>query len=150
MNEKIKTFLNQNRLGVIATHGQSGLESAAVYYGAADDFSIYLNTHTASRKFKNIEKNPNVSFVVFQQNPAMTLQLEGTAEKITEISKITEIYDTLLRRTLAEGTIPPIHQIQAGETALVKITPTWARFGDFTHGTTIVPGTFTMVVGEDK
>jgi len=150
MNETIKKFLTDNLLGVIATQNGTHIESAAVYYGFDDGFSIYLNTHTASRKFKNIEQNPNVSFVVYQQNPAMTLQLEGTIESITEVSKITEIYDTLLRRTLAQGTIPPIHQIQSGETALLKITPTWARFADFSQGTTIKPGTFTMLVGEEK
>lgn len=148
MNENLKKLLTDVPLGVVSTTGPTGPESAALYYGFGDDLTIYFNTEVETRKFKNIENNSKASFVVYQQNPSMTLQLEGTAEKITEISKVTEIYDTLLRRTVAVGTVPPIMQIENGETALIKITPTWARFSDFSHGTTLVPGTIEMIIGE--
>lgn len=148
MNENLKKMLTDVPLGVVSTSGPTGPESAALYYGFGDDLAIYFNTEVETRKFKNIQNNTKVSFVVYQQHPAMTLQLEGTAEKISEISKVTEIYDTLLRRTVAQGSVPPIMQIENGETALIKITPTWARFGDFSHGTTLAPGTIEMVVGK--
>lgn len=148
INDAAKNLLDAVSLGVVSTSGQNGVESAAVYYGFGDDLSIYFNTKTSSRKFANIAANPEVAFVVFSQNPAMTLQLSGSAEKISEIGKIEEIYNTLLRRTLAEGATPPIQQIEAGETALFKITPAWARLGDWSSGTSLNPGGFEMLIGE--
>lgn len=134
MNDpKVTQFLKANPVGVISTNGPEGVESASIYYMVDTDGTIYFNSRRDSRKLKNILENPDVAFVAFQQNPDMTLQARGKAEVVTDIGHITEKYSTLLKRMFDGGNTPPILNIGMAEVELVKVTPTWMRFGNFSH-----------------
>jgi general stress protein 26 len=147
MPPNLRSLLESNVLGVISTAQENGTESAVVHFEADESCAIYLNTRTSSRKYANILKNPNVSFVVYGRDPAMTLQLEGTASIIEDISAIKDEYSKLLKRTLAAGTVPPIMKTSSSEMALIKITPTWARFSDFSENGLSAAAQITQLVG---
>ena len=146
-NHELEEFVRNNPVGVVSTSGSSGIASAAVYYVLDTDGVLYFNTRHDTEKLKNIRENPEVSFAVFQRNPDMTLQYKGTAEVVSSVSHITDTYTNLLQRIFQEGVVPPILRTDAGEVELVKVTPTWVRFGNFSHGHD-QGDTFITIIGE--
>ena len=129
----LNQFLKENPVGVISTLGPRGVEAASVYYLVDTDGTIYFNSRRDTRKLKNILENPDVAFVAFQGSPAMTLQAKGKAEIVKDIGTIVETYTALLKRVFSSGKIPPILNIGMSEVELVKVTPSWMRFGNFSE-----------------
>jgi general stress protein 26 len=143
----IKQFLEHNHIGIISTSASRGVESAAVYYTFDDELCIYFNTRTNSRKYENIKERPEVAFTIYQNDPAQTLQVAGIAEEIADIDETKKIYETLIHHTLAKGDAPieNMHSM----IRFIKITPTWARFGDFSHGIHAADA-FTTLLGTSR
>lgn len=121
-------------LGVISTVNEDAKakpQSATVYYVCNDALDIFFVTRSSSRKYKNILVNSNVSFVVTNEHPPKTIQLEGTASEVTDPEEQIKYYDMLMARATANSPMPPVTQIASGELVFLKMTTTWARFGDF-------------------
>ncbi|MCU0660158.1 MAG: pyridoxamine 5'-phosphate oxidase family protein [Candidatus Pacebacteria bacterium] len=144
--EDVRDFLKKNTIGVISTRGSHGMESAAVYYTFDDGLHLYFNTRTNSTKFENIKEQPEVTFVVYSTEPAQTLQMTGIAEEIEELNGAKDIYIKLLEQTL-KGKTAPIETLHSN-IRFIKITPKWARFGDFSGGISIDP--FTTLLGTSR
>lgn len=132
-NIKLQELLDKANCGVISTTVDSKVFSSVVYFASDNELNIFFNTRKNSTKYKNILKNPNVSFVIFGETPATTLQIRGTAKIVHDISTLLSIYKTLIEKTVSSGHIPPISDLDASVMVAIKIKPTWARFGDFTH-----------------
>lgn len=141
-------FVKANPIGVLSTMGEDGISSAAVYYMADTDGTIYFNTKRDSRKVENLLRDPEVSFVVFQREPAMTLQARGEATIVEDVSQIESTYMELLHRTFENGEVPAILKMGASQLVLVKITPTWMRLGGFSQEQA-GNDPFTILVGKD-
>lgn len=128
----------EQHLGVVSTAGEDGkVESAVVYFTFDKDLNIYFLTRTGSRKYKNILKNPSVAFIAYSEYPPQTLQLEGIASDINDPKEQGKIFTDLM--TLAKNhsyAEPPIGQMMESELAVMKITPSWARFGNFNFSET--------------
>ncbi len=119
-------------LGVISTvNPLNKPESSTVYYMSNDALDIYFITRSESRKYKNIQKNPNVSFVISNEYPPQTIQLEGSASEVTDPDEQLKYYDLLSARAKEKSSMPPFEQIVTGELVFMKITVLWARFGNF-------------------
>ena len=145
-NQSLAEFVKANPIGVLSTMSTDGIASAAVYYVVDTDGTLYFNAHRGSEKIKNIAMDPRVSFVVFQQNPAVTLQAKGRAEVIEDISHIEETYTALLHRIFQNGAVPPILKTGGDQMDLIKIVPTWMRLADYSPEKK-GEGMFTMIVG---
>lgn len=128
--------LMERLLGVVSTvNEKGGPDSAVVYFHFDKNINIYFMSQVDNRKYKNILKNPNVAFVTYSEHPAKTIQMEGVATPITDKSE-KEACLELLKETATESCpLPPIHQIKeilsGSDIAVIKITPSWARLGDF-------------------
>ncbi|OGI85714.1 hypothetical protein A3A05_03110 [Candidatus Nomurabacteria bacterium RIFCSPLOWO2_01_FULL_41_12] len=109
-------------------------ESAFVYYTFDENLNIYFITRAGSRKYKNGMKNPNISFVVFTENPPKTLQLEGTLSIVTDPKAQTWLFPELVTLATERNLVPPISQMDTSEVMFMKITPNWVRFGNFELG----------------
>ena len=121
-------------LGVIGTvneDAQPKPQSATVYYVCNDALDIFFVTRSESRKYKNIKKNPNVSFVITNEHPPKTIQFEGTASEVVDPDEQIKYYNMLTARATESNPMPPVAQIVTGELVFLKITVMWARFGDF-------------------
>ena len=119
-------------LGVISTVSESGKpESATVYYVCGEALDIFFVTRSESRKYKNLQKNPNVSFVITSEHPPKTIQLEGTVSEVMDPNEQITYYDKLMAKATGSNPMPPVSQIVAGELVFMKISILWARFGDF-------------------
>ena len=124
--------LNQP-LGVIGTLAEgSRPESATVYYAYDTALNLYFITKKSSRKYKNIERNPFVSFVITKENPARTIQIEGTAAPVGTPYDEQDIYEELQRLSRDHIKTPPLEELPSSDLVFMKITTDWVRFGEFT------------------
>lgn len=85
IKSKIQEFFKLNNLCVISTiHTDGhGPESAVVAFSETEDLKIIIGTSNESRKYKNIQSNPNVSLVIGWNSELGTIQYEGVARELT-------------------------------------------------------------------
>lgn len=85
IKKKITAFLEKGEIGVISTIGtaKNAPESAAVAFAFTENLELVFGTSNKSRKYKNIQVNPNVSFVVGWDFVSGTMQYEGIAKELS-------------------------------------------------------------------
>jgi pyridoxine/pyridoxamine 5'-phosphate oxidase len=82
--DEIYNFLNARMLAVVSTIKEDGTpESAVVGFGQTKDFCLIFGTDNTSRKYVNIKRAPNVSFVIGWDN-GETIQYEGLARELDD------------------------------------------------------------------
>lgn len=119
-------------LGVLSTVSTNGVPHATtVYYVFDETLSLYVLMREDSKKYQNILNNPNVAFVVTQENPPKTLQFEGTAHIVTDPHEENEFFSKLVSIATEKSAIPPVSQTHGGKIIFVKLSPRWVRFGNF-------------------
>lgn len=125
LRQSLHTFLESQSFGVVSTIGSTGSpESAFVAYSESDDFSIVFGTFVDSRKYRNIARDPRVSFVVSGDD--RTVQIEGTARELTG-----EEEERCRHRHVVKNPKAKKYAYDERE-RFVVITPTWIRFTDYT------------------
>lgn len=123
--------LGQN-LGVISTVGTNGKpESAVVYFSCDENLDLYFTTRKSSRKYKNLSTNHAVAFVLYDDEQKKTIQIEGTAETITDTHDQGSMFSDLVTLATKDNRTPPIDQLGESEIMFIRITVIWARIGDF-------------------
>lgn len=84
IKEKIKNLLKNTQITVISTinsdHGRP--QSAAMAFAEMDDLSLIFGTSNQTRKYKNLQKNQNVSFVIGWSKETGSVQYEGVAREL--------------------------------------------------------------------
>jgi general stress protein 26 len=125
--EFIYQFINQQRLGVVATtNPENKPEAAVVGIAVSENLEIIFDTVEASRKYANILHNPAVA-VVIGWDDEITVQYEGTAEILGDGDEA----DSL--RAIYYQAYPDGQERTATWPGLVhiKITPRWIRYSNF-------------------
>ncbi len=129
------TFLKGNKTGVLGTVSAEGWPRVSLlFYVSDDEFNIYLMTLSDSRKYTDILKNPKVAFTVASVDTPQTIQIEGTAEIMepenTEEEHLSHLVELMTANTRFYS---PATKLSSGGGAakLIKITPSWIRWGDF-------------------
>jgi general stress protein 26 len=120
----IHDFIKKHKIAVISTVNSGNQpESAVLEFGETHDLELIFDTHTSSRKFKNIQKHPNVSFVIgWDEN--ITVQYQGVAKEVTgdQAKKYKEAYWS--KNPEAER-----WEEREGITYF-KVEPKWIRYSD--------------------
>lgn len=122
----IYDYLSVHKDGVISTISPLGLpESAVVGYSETPMLELIFGTNISSRKARNIQKNPYVSFVVWSLD-GITIQYEGKASIL-----VGEELENLLNIHFAK--IPEVkkYATDSGQTYFM-IKPNWIRYTDCT------------------
>ncbi|MEK7095644.1 MAG: pyridoxamine 5'-phosphate oxidase family protein [Patescibacteria group bacterium] len=120
----VREFLNSQIHMVISTIGVDKPEAALVGFASADDLSLVFGTYTTTRKFNNIQKNPNCA-IVFGNNEKITLQYEGVAS-VLEGDELKEYKNIYFQKT------PSSKKYEAHPNQVyLKIKPTWIRYTDY-------------------
>ncbi|MFW9931216.1 MAG: pyridoxamine 5'-phosphate oxidase family protein [Candidatus Thorarchaeota archaeon] len=88
----VEEKIRQNTFGILNTINlDNSPHTSGILYGVSkpeDEFCIYLKTMKKFRKVKNIQRNPNVSFIItfphhfFRFIPAGTITMNGQAELV--------------------------------------------------------------------
>lgn len=126
--EELKS-MNQP-LGTISTVSNSKPEAATVYFVYSTALNVYFITRKASRKYRNIQTNPNVAFVITTENPAKTIQLEGTAEEASP-NEQSKYFSHLVSIASERNFMPPVSQLNDSEMVFMKINTSWICMGNF-------------------
>jgi uncharacterized protein YhbP (UPF0306 family) len=122
-NILVMEFIKKHTLAVIFTFGEIAPESAVLEFAETDQLEILFDTFTSSRKYVNIQKNPNVSFVIGWDQD-LTVQYEGTAVELDgeELEAAKNIYFKKI----------PAAVKWANREGIVyfKVKPRWVRLTD--------------------
>ena len=118
-------FVRERGLAVVATRGPDGSPQAAlVGMAATDRGELIFDTTTSSRKFANIERDPQVA-VVIGWDDEVTVQVEGAADVLRG-----EDRDRGLAAYFQQ--YPDGRQrAESADIAHLRITPAWLRYSDY-------------------
>ncbi len=134
--EEAHTFLTSNDIGALATTSSDGMPHVRLVYYAADaDFSIYFLSLANTRKADDIQNGSKAAFVVTGNDRHHTLQIEGIFEEMTDTAIFGPMISSLTAHLFPKGeSSAPITHLDTAKPVFFKISPTWIRWGDFTHG----------------
>ncbi len=121
----IRDFLDTQIHMIIATTAKDGKpEAALVGFAADEDLSLIFGTYTTTRKYLNVQSNPNVA-AVFGNTEGITVQYEGTISTLTgdELTRYKEIY---FKKTPSSKKYEN-HKDQV----YLKTQPYWVRYTDY-------------------
>jgi uncharacterized pyridoxamine 5'-phosphate oxidase family protein len=126
-HKKILDFLKNHQLSVISTiHTDGhGPESAVVAYAETDNLELVFGTSNQTRKYKNIQNNNNISFVIGWDSNVGTIQYEGVA---TEIPKEDSPKYVALRTKKNPESLKFVNNT---DQRYFLVQPTWIRFSDY-------------------
>jgi general stress protein 26 len=124
--QKILAFLAQQEECVIATACDNVPEAAIVGFSESPSLELVIGTSSATRKYRNITKNPQVAVVIgFTGN--VTVQFEGIARLLSG--------EELERRQKTHfKKLPEVEHFKndPGQVYLL-LSPTWVRYTDYSQ-----------------
>lgn len=123
--QEVFRFMNDERLGVLATISERGQPEAALMgFAVTPELEIIFDTLNSSRKYPNLKRNPRVAWVI-GCTTEVTVQYEGIAEELEgeALAEYKKIY-------FAKFTDGPERQSWPGITYFV-VRPKWVRFCDY-------------------
>ncbi len=126
--KRIMDFMQANMLTVISTvdADMSKPESAVIAFAQKDNFELIFGTKNTTRKYRNLQKNPNVSFVIGWDSDTGTVQYEGIAKELSgEESKIHS--STLIAKNPRSEKF-----VHKEDQRYFLVKPTWIRILDMT------------------
>lgn len=122
----ILDFIKKHTLAVISTVGADHKpESAVLEFGETDELELIFDTFKSSRKYKKLQTNTYVAFVIGWDDD-ITVQYEGIAGEVVgeQASKYKKAY-------WAKNPKAERWESREGITYF-KVTPTWIRYSDLT------------------
>lgn len=131
--EEALEFLMSQKGGVISTLAVDRPQSSFVFYDADEDFSVYFGTVIDSRKYKNIELNNKVAFVVSTIDPPRTIQIEGFAEEVKDKAVVeNELANYVDVATDQMKHRAPITKLNSKKgMILFRIKPLWLKWSNY-------------------
>ena len=132
---KALAFIKKNFIGTIATVSAAGAPQASMVYYACDDrFVIYFSTLTSTRKYAAIQAHPVAAFTISTLDVPQTLQLEGAVSLVTEEEQMEQGIAQLIEPLMSNKNYQwPVAKLSRAEVVLLRIVPTWVRWGDFAN-----------------
>ena len=125
--KKILDFLNNEKIGVVATVNSEGKpEAATMVISQTDDLSLIFQTPNHYRKYKNLKKNPHVAITFgFNIDEFTTVQYEGVAREAggEEIDMCRKIH-------VAKNPKSANYAYLSNNKYFI-VTPKWIRYWDF-------------------
>jgi len=118
-------FLRRHKHGVLSTVSLDGRpESAAIEFGVTGEVEIIFDTYITYRKYKNLQTNSRVAFVVWEED--VTVQYEGDAIEISDVTVLKQI------KTVFFSQVPEAKKFdQAKDVRFFKVSPIWIRYRDY-------------------
>lgn len=120
----IRDFIQTHSIAVISTVApEGGPEAAVIEFGETDNLELIFDTFTTYRKFKNLQTNNRVAFVIgWDEN--ITVQYQGVAYELSgeELVKYKHLY---FKKN------PKAQRWESREEIrYFKVIPTWIRYSN--------------------
>ena len=128
------SFLKSNDLGVLSTIDRTGNVHGAVVYFAVDQYnSIYILTKSGTGKGRNVYAHGQVALTIHEIDTMKTVQIQGIASIVTDQKIQDLVFSRLTKPREYQGEIhsPPVTKIHEGEYMVIKITPSFVSYHDY-------------------
>src|SRR4051812_4531992 len=125
-DKRILDFLRLNPMAIISTIAAGSLqpESALIAFTQTDTLEIIFETFVDTRKWHNLQSNPNVSLVIGRDTEHyITVQYEG----LVTPAKDSEESERYIQTFLAKNTPCTEKFLRDPRVRLFKIRPAWIR-----------------------
>lgn len=122
----VREFLSSHYSGILATaDSASNPHAAVVYYTLESDLRVTFGTKTETQKFKNIQENDQVAFVVFDEKKQTTVQVFGRAKVIEDHAERQKVINNIFTSSaeISMTVNPPAEKLYAGDYVAVRIVP---------------------------
>ncbi|HSX32614.1 MAG TPA: pyridoxamine 5'-phosphate oxidase family protein [Candidatus Saccharimonadales bacterium] len=124
--EKAYEFLKNHKFAVLSTATEDAKPwGAAVYYAVDKELNFYFLTHTGSKKYRNLQEQPNAAVTVVDDNAQTTVQAAGTITTIDMGQEHDDAFRTLvgIHPPGQYAWVPPVSKLHNGDSVLLKLTP---------------------------
>ncbi len=122
----IRNFLNDHYSGVLATaDSASNPHVAVVYHKLEDDFGLLFATKKETQKHKNLEENPQVAYLVYDEQEQTTLQVFGSVEVVEDEEKAKAVLKNMSKSSeeSSQDEIAPADKLIAGDFVAFRLVP---------------------------
>ena len=128
-------FLKKHKFAILSTASKDASPwGAAIYYTVDKDLHFYFLTHTASKKYKNIQEHPQAAITVVDDNAQTTVQAAGKIKEVPMGDEQNEAYRMIIE-IHPPGEYkwtPPVSKLHNGDTMLLRFTPDHLQLSVFT------------------
>lgn len=138
LSSLIQQFMAECPFTVISTLGKVGPEAALVAFAETDDLELIFQTFVDSRKYENLQVNPNVAFVIgWDEDTHITIQYEGKAEEL-----FGDAASSYLEQFRRKPTPCSDEYLFHEKSRLFRVTPRWIGYSDYTRSPPFVDELF--------
>lgn len=131
IKNEIINYLSKRKFLTLATSTQNGEPLTHPVAYVNKEQNIYFSTDKKTRKAKNIEKNPNVAYSVYDDTEHLDelklVQIEGKASILSDKKEQEEVIQMLNKKFPFMVKIP-----MDSNSIIIKITPKTCFFSDYT------------------
>ena len=124
--QRILDFIKSQRLTVISTIDveRNKPEAAVIAFGEKENLDLIFGTNIKSRKYKNLQANQSVAFVIGWTDEYGTVQYEGIARELSGNEAIEQ------GTIMAEKNENARAFLTRDDQRFFLVKPTWIRFTD--------------------
>lgn len=138
--EHIAEFLNNHKVGVLATVDSTGKPHAATIYVAFDkQFNFYFVTKKETQKSRNLQETGRAAIAIYDADSQTTVQAEGTVSEVVDPGQvegiITEVWSVALKTS--QSHIPPTSKLAAGGYIVYKLSAPFLRMATFNRSDSV-------------
>jgi general stress protein 26 len=126
--DKILTFIQGQRVGVLATSSKEGSpEAASMVISETDQLELIFQTPITARKYANLQHNDRVAVVFgWDLHEFTTVQFEGVAREVTDQKE----REWCGKIHVAKNPKSKAY-VDLMENKFFVVSPRWARYWDF-------------------
>lgn len=134
LNKEALKFMRSKDIAVLSSIDRTGnLYGSPVYFVIDQENNFYILTKDKTDKVKNISGNSQVALTIFEEYKAKTLSIQGIANYETDQKIIGYVFNEIVKPREYNGNVklPPVTYIKDGDFKVIKITPTSAKYSDY-------------------
>ncbi len=127
-------FMHSREVAVLSSIDRTGnINGSPVYYLVDQQNQIYIITKEGTTKVRNILSNNQVALTIFDEKKAKTLNIQATAEFISDQKIIGQVFNEIVRPRNYENRVklPPVAYLNAGDFKVLRITPISGKYSDY-------------------
>jgi len=141
--QRLVDFLENNKIGVLATASNSGIPHAATVYLTFDqELNIYFVTRKETRKSRNLHTNNQAAIAIYNAASQTTLQAEGAVIEVTDPTKIQWVFNDIwhIATQASSANQPPQAQLMgAGDYIVYQLSAPSLRLASYTQQSSANP-----------